>query len=452
MSVSISYDENDRLILSGLECDCPCRHEYPTQDVYVGQDLVRRIPSLIERRGLGRRCVLVADNITYEVAGKAVQDALTSAGYEVTASVVRREDEMLPDETASGEVLLSILPETDFLISVGSGSVTDITRINATRTKLPFVAVGTAASMDGYTSVVAPLLLRQVKIQRAGVSPDIIVCDLDVMSTAPLQMAASGVGDVMGKYIANADWMLGNIINGEPYCPVCASMVMDAAGQIIANIDEIAKKSEKGMRALTEALILSGLSILIMGNSRAAASIEHNIAQYWEMQLVQQGRVPPKHGASVGVATLLVWPFFLRFAGEDLSKLDLGKIEATRISRADREKWMIHAFGEEGGRDIMRENPGDFLTWTEQERRIRTAQARFAEIQAVISAMPPRADIEQALRTLGGDLVPDDEGISAELLDLSLHCGKDYRTRYTLMKLLDECGLLEEYLGATAAE
>ena len=28
-----------------------------------------------------------------------------------------------------------------------------------------------------------------------------------------------------------------------------------------------------------------------------------------------------------------------------------------------------------------------------------------------------------------------------------MHCGKDYRTRYTLFKLLDECGLLEEYLS-----
>jgi len=448
MSVSISYDDTGRLILAGLTCDCRCQHNQPTQDIYVGKDLLRRIPSYIERRKLGKNCVLVADDNTYEVAGRAVQEILTSAGFEVTPCVVHREEEMLPDETACGEVLLSIVPETDFLISVGSGSVTDITRINAFRTKLPFVSVGTAASMDGYTSVVAPLLLRQVKIQRAGVCPDIIVCDIDVLKTAPLAMAASGAGDVFGKYIANADWQLGNIINDEPYCPVCASMVMDAAGKIIANADEIAKRSDVGIRALTEALILSGLSILILGNSRAAASIEHNIAQYWEMQLVQQGRVPPKHGASVGVATLLVWPYFLRFLHEDLAKLDLAKIEANRISRGDREKWMILAYGEEGGRSIMRENPDDFLTWDEQQRRIRRAQQRLPEIRAVIEAMPPLTAIEGTLRRLHGDLTPRDEDIPQDLLDISLRCGKDYRTRYTLFKLLDECGLLDGYLAA----
>ena len=48
---------------------------------------------------------------------------------------------MDPDETAVGEVLLTIQPQTQFLIAVGSGSITDITRVNATRTGLPFVSV-----------------------------------------------------------------------------------------------------------------------------------------------------------------------------------------------------------------------------------------------------------------------------------------------------------------------
>ena len=28
-----------------------------------------------------------------------------------------------------------------------------------------------------------------------------------------------------------------------------------------------------------------------------------------------------------------------------------------------------------------------------------------------------------------------------------MHCGKDYRTRYTLFKLIDECGLTDKYLA-----
>ena len=446
MPVKVSYDQDCRMTITGVDCDCGCEHHAIDKDIYIGKDLLPRIPEYIRKRGLGTNCVLVADDNTWRVAGERVEKALTEAGFTVVPCVIHREGDMLPDDLSCGEVLLSITRETEFLIAVGSGTVTDTTRINAERTKLPFVSVGTAPSMDGYASAVAPLLHRGLKIQRPAVCPEIIVCDLDVLATAPLRMIASGVGDVLGKYIAKVDWQLGEIINGESCCPVCVEMVTNAVNALVDNVDEIAAKSEKGMRILIEALLLAGVTIMIIDNTRAVASIEHNIAQYWEMIMVQQGLEPPMHGASVGVSTLLVWPMFERFAKEDLSKLDLEAIRARRISHEKRERWMRHSYGEEGGRQIMRENPGDFLTWEEQERRIRTAQARFEEIKAVIAAMPPLEKIRQTMITLNAEMTPEEEHIPDDLLRRSMHCGKDYRTRYTLFKLIDECGLLEEYL------
>lgn len=447
MAVTVRYDQDNRMILSGLECSCGCEHHAVDRDIYIGQGLIPRLPEYIRRRGLGTHCVLVSDDNTWRVAGADVERALTGAGFDVVCCVIHREQDMLPDDLSCGEVLLSITRETEFLIAVGSGTVTDTTRINAERTGLPFVSVGTAPSMDGYASAVAPLLHRGVKIQRPAVCPEIIVCDLDVLATAPMAMIASGVGDVLGKYIARADWQLGQIINDEPYCPVCVEMVTNAVNALVDNVEEIAQKTQKGMRILIEALLLAGVTIMIIDHTRAVASIEHNIAQYWEMVLVQQGKEPPMHGASVGVSTLLVWPLFERFAKEDLSRLDLDSIRARRMPRETRERWMLHAYGPEGGKQIMRENPGDFLTWEEQERRIRTAQARFAEIQTVIAAMPPLETIKAVMRRLNAEMSPEEERIPQELLHRSLWCGKDYRTRYTLFKLLDECGLLADYLA-----
>lgn len=446
MSVTISYDENNKLLISGLQCNCPCEHHMPKQDIYVGTGLIPRLPDYITAKKLGTHCVLVCDKNTWEIAAREVERTLTSAGFDVILCKILREEDMDPDETAVGEVLLSIQPETEFLISVGSGSLTDITRVNATRTKLPFVSVGTAPSMDGYTSVVAPLLLHGLKIHRAGVCPEIIVCDLDILKTAPLHMIASGVGDVLGKYIAKADWIIGNIINDEPYCDVCGGIVTDAVNKLVDNAEEIALKSEKGIRILIEALLLAGVTIMIVGHTRAVASVEHNIAHYWEMQQLMRGKKPPQHGSSVGVATLLVWPIFRRFASEDLSLLDFEDIRSSRISREERVEWMLKTYGEEGGTNIMRENEDDFLTWEEQERRIRRAQERFDEIKAVIDDLPDYDKILHAMKVLNAHLTPEDEGIDSELLNISMHCAKDYRTRYTLFKTLDECGLLEKYL------
>ena len=61
MSASISYDENHRLIISGLECDCACEHRIPDQDIYVGEDIVEKLPEYIGKRKLGSNCVLVCD-------------------------------------------------------------------------------------------------------------------------------------------------------------------------------------------------------------------------------------------------------------------------------------------------------------------------------------------------------------------------------------------------------
>ena len=446
MSYQLSYDADSRLIVSGVECDCGCMHNSPEQDIYVGSGIVHNIARYIRKRNLGQRCVLVADNITWEVAGRRVHQLLTEGGFGVIDCVIRRDGPMDPDERAVGEALLAVQPDTDFMVSVGSGSITDTTRVVAKRTHLPMVSVGTAASMDGYTSVVCPLILRGVKIHRDGNCPEIILCDLDILKTAPMEMICSGVGDVLGKYIAKADWIIGSIINDEIYCPTCGQIVTDAINRLIDNVDEIRSRSDKGMRILIEALLLSGMTIMIIGHTRAVASVEHNVAHYWEMMQLIHGHKPPQHGASVGVATLLVWPMFTRFAKEDLSKLDLDAIRQKRISREDRVKWMLHAYEEEAANAIMSENEGDFLSWEEQERRIRRAQERFGDIKACIDQMPPFEKIRDAMARLGAQLTPEECGVDRDLLNLSMHYAKDYRTRYTLFKLLDECGLLEEYL------
>ena len=445
MSVKITYDENCRMQFEGLECSCPCEHNMPTQDIYVGENLIARVPEYIRRRGLGENCVLVCDKNTYAVAGKAVFEALTAVGFKVEMCMLEREGEVQPDERSVGEVLLSIQPETQFLVAVGSGSITDTTRVNAARTGLPFVSVGTAPSMDGYTSVVAPLLLRGLKIHRSGPCPEIIVCDLGVLSTAPLWMVQSGVGDVLGKYIAIADWKIGNIINDEPYCPACGGIVLEAVDKLLTNIDAIRSKTKEGMRILIEALLLAGITIMIVGHTRAVASIEHNVTHFIDMKMLERYGWAPSHGATVGVCTLLCYPMFKRFAEEGAGAVNTSALEP--MSAEVRREWMLSTWGGSNAETIMAENPGDFLTVDELRRRAERAVSRFDEIKAVIDEMPSFEAIHAAMSALGAPLTPEDLKIDRDIIAVGMHCGKDYRTRYSLFKTLDELGLLKEYLS-----
>ncbi|NLB39433.1 MAG: sn-glycerol-1-phosphate dehydrogenase [Clostridiales bacterium] len=448
MAVEMTYAADGRLTFGAVSCTCGLTHQQPQVDVYVDAGILGRLPAYIARRGFGKRCVLVADNITYPLAGETCAQLLTAAGYHVTPCVIQRGEAMEPDERACGEVLLTIQDDTDFLISVGSGSLTDTTRINAERCGLPFVCVGTAPSMDGYTSAIAPLLLRGAKIHRKGKCPEIIVCDLDILRSAPKDMVVAGVGDVLGKYIALADWKIGSIINDEIYCSACGEMVESALKKLLDNMAGIRDQTEDGIRALIEALLLSGMTVMIIGHTRAVASIEHNIAHLWEMRKLARGETPPSHGASVGVATLMVWPLFERFAREGfLHKPAIPTLLAGRISKADRVAWLKHAYGEEAASAIMAENPSDFLADEEHARRIERAVTHYDDIRAVINAMPPFDVIRSAMEMLGAPMTPAQVSNDDELASLSMRAGKDYRTRYTLFKLLDECGLLERYLA-----
>ena len=69
MSVKISFDSEGKLIISGLLCDCGCEHHPINKDIYIGQGLLKKTPAWIRRRGLGERCVLVADDVTYGCSG-----------------------------------------------------------------------------------------------------------------------------------------------------------------------------------------------------------------------------------------------------------------------------------------------------------------------------------------------------------------------------------------------
>ena len=445
MSYKMSYDKDNRLIISDIECACGSEHNKPTQDIYVGGGIIDNTAAYIQKRAYGKHCVLVADNITWDIAGAKVSKALNAAGFKVYDCVLRRKERLEPDETAVGEVFLALQADTDFLVSVGSGSITDTTRVVAARANLPQVCIGTAPSMDGYTSSICPLTYHGVKIHRPGKCPEIIICDTDILKTAPMDMVCAGVGDVLGKYIAKADWKIGRVINDEVYCDVCGEIETDALERLLSNIDEIKARSEKGIRLLTEALLLSGMTIMIIGHTRAVASVEHNVAHYWEMMQMFRGRPAPGHGASVGVSTLLVWPVFKRFASEDISSLDLDAIRKGAISREARVEWMRRAYGP-AAEPIMEENEGDFLSWEEQERRIRRARTRFGEIKQCIDEMPSVSVIEDAMRRLGAPMTPEELGIDTELLNISMRCAKDYRTRYTLFKLISECGLENKYL------
>ena len=102
----------------------------------------------------------------------------------------------------------------------------------------------TAASVDGFCSSVAAMTWHGCKKTLTAVAPKIVVADTEVIKNAPIRLAKSGFGDMVGKYIALTDWKIGNILLNEFYCQKIAGMTMDATKEVMNSIDGIINGKE----------------------------------------------------------------------------------------------------------------------------------------------------------------------------------------------------------------
>ena len=296
-----------------IEMDCTCvqkHHAIPTEVIEVSEHAIEKTAELLKGY---HRILLVADENTYEVAGRRAEQLLREAG--MLSHILVLPSPALPTAENIGKVLIeagrdaetydinafSLNP--DYILAVGSGSLNDTCRMVSYRLGIPYGVCGTAPSMDGYASVVAPLLNGRKKIVYTCTIARHIIIDLSINAAAPYPLLLSGVGDMIGKYIAILDWENSRDRTGEYSCGQIADMVLKATGQCIEASAGLEKRDLAAVRSTSEGLILSGECIAFCGSSRPASGTEHMIGQTWEVMDVEEGKVPNLHGIEVGEAT-----------------------------------------------------------------------------------------------------------------------------------------------------
>lgn len=294
-----------------FKCNCNQRyHEAPVKCIEVSENAIDKVAEILSEY---HSIYLVSDEITYEVCGKRVEQLLKEAGKLSHRCII--ESPGLPTNANVGIVLIEagrdreiydinlFSKNPDYILGVGSGSVNDICRMVSYRLGLEYGIVGTAPSMDGYASVVAPLLVGNKKIvYNCSIARHIII-DLNIASQAPYELLLAGVGDMIGKYVAMLDWELSREINGEYYCEKIADMVLQATAKCIDNAIDLKERKIETIRNTVDGLIISGLGMAYTGSSRPASGTEHMIGQTWEVMSLEKGKNPNLHGIEVGEAT-----------------------------------------------------------------------------------------------------------------------------------------------------
>lgn len=311
--------------MPGMTFDCSCgrTHSVDISNIIIDNNILEKIPYILSPFR-DKKIFLFSDSTTYKVFGSVIHDFFVNNNYEVKNFIFNTGEAcLIPDEKALGRLIMELETDTSLIVAVGSGTLNDLARIVSSRTKTPYMIIGTAPSMDGYASVVSPLIIEGFKKTFAGVYAHSIIADIEIIKQAPMEMIHSGFGDVLGKMTALVDWKLSREINKEYYCPICVAMVQNAIDKCVSSIDGLAKRDDTAIKYLMEGLVYSGIAMGLAKDSRPASGAEHILAHYWEIDAISKGREHALHGNAVGVATVVV-ALIYKFIGDRLPvKIDV---------------------------------------------------------------------------------------------------------------------------------
>jgi glycerol-1-phosphate dehydrogenase [NAD(P)+] len=406
------------------------RADFP---IYCGEEAIARLIQYNKSRQLDR-FLLICDENTRAALGRKVEAALQDCGWNVQ-TVVLAGPEVIADEEAIVQVLFEASAEDRMYLAVGSGTITDVTRFCSHRTRNPFISLPTAPSVDGYTSIGAPLVIRRVKTTAITHPPVAVFADLQTLCEAPPDMVAAGFGDLLGKYTSLADWQLGALLWDEPYDPAIARRIQRTLESCASSAAEVGRASAVGITRLMEGLLESGLCMLDFGETRPASGSEHHISHFWEMKLLQEHRPAILHGAKVGVSTVLAARRYETVRG--LTQEDI----ADRLATASLPDWddeiasIRAAYGAPAGQVIASYRSFRQALEASFDTLKQRIKSRWGEVQGIAAGVPPAQEIIDLLEQVGGPTEPWALGLSEDEKQQALEFSHYLRNRFTVSVL-----------------
>jgi glycerol-1-phosphate dehydrogenase [NAD(P)+] len=152
-----------------FNCSCGRSHSVDINSILISTNVLQSIPSRL-KNFKDKKVFLFSDSNTYKVYGSKVHEILNNNNYTIKNFVFDTSNKnLIPDEKALGRLIMEIEIDTSLIIAVGSGTLNDLARIISSRTKIPYIIIGTAPSMDGYASVISPLIIEGFKKTFPGV-------------------------------------------------------------------------------------------------------------------------------------------------------------------------------------------------------------------------------------------------------------------------------------------
>lgn len=399
-------------------CSCGRSHEMATQLAVIQPGCLKNFDQYLNDAGLTGKRAAIYDQNTYH--------AKNLVRPQTAQEIILNPENLHANESATSTVLSQLDPDVQVLVAVGSGTIHDITRFCAKERGIPFVACPTAASVDGFCSTVSAMTWGGFKKTLPGVAPILVLADIDIIKEAPPALALSGVGDVLGKYTALADWKIAHALTGEFLCPEIEALTRKAVEEVYTSCRQIASGSPAAFERLTYGLLLSGLAMQMMGNSRPASGAEHHISHIIEMEPETLGiHSSALHGEKVGVGTALASGVYHKLA--EIADIAPLVKEYPPITDA----LIRESYGDRLFDSIAQENRTDCMAAVTPQLLAK----QWPAIREIIAQIPTREELEALYREIGAKTTLEDLQVDPALLPKLLAYSPLVRNRMTLMRI-----------------
>lgn len=407
---------------------CGQRHYVPIKKIITRENAIFELSSFIKSLAIKCKNILIlCDNITYEVAGKTSEGILRN-DYKISTLILKPiNHKIVYADAAYFPLIKQKSSGKNLIITVGSGSITDMGKFIGSETGIPVISVPTAPSMNAYTSGVAAFISRGVKLT-FPVKPAIgVIIDTDIISDAPMDLIKAGFADSLAKSFANADWKISSILTGEKFCSLPLKITTAAEKTYKDRSDRLLKRDKKVISSLMEGLNMGGFSMIIAGKSAPASGGEHLISHFLDMFSHKEGKeVFSYHGLQVGIGIVVSSIIYEMLRG----------IRNPVLKKISYDNKIKEFFGTES-KIIKKE-------FYRKIRHLKNIPRLWDEFHKVFSTVPSSEEIKIYLKKAGCPVRFSDIRVSKKLAQKSLMSARYIRGRVTILDIADELGILKE--------
>lgn len=419
-----------------------------TRALKIGSGILSNVGQLFNEQFPGKTAVIIADTITFKVAGQSVYNIFKNSGIEQIEPFIYTDAHIYAEYSYVDQLIDFLKTHEAIPVAVGSGTINDLTKLASHLTNRQYMCVATAASMDGYTAFGASITANGAKQTFNCPAPQACLADIDIISKAPPEMTASGYADLFAKITAGADWILADSLNVEPIDPKAWSIVQGGLHDALSDPEGTKAGDPKAISQLVEGLMLGGFAMQWAKSSRPASGAEHQFSHLWNMENHLNNGEHVSHGFQVSIGTLAVTALYGRILNTPLDQLNINESCSQWPLPEDSDAEALRIFEGTDFPEIgLQETRAKYISREKLAEELSSLKFNWKEIrEKLANQLVPYEEAKRRLQLVGAPTEPEQIGISRKRLRETFIRAQFIRRRFTVLDVAIRSGYLNQWL------